>query len=167
MSPLGWEAASREVPAQGPSRGRRRAALQHPGGRAAAPAGLSSRPAAVPRPLVWASASAETPTGPSALAVAAAAAAPTGDRSRGNASLRLGCAAWEGFAGTDSELAGDRGSPGPGECEQVSVTHVPRWLLRNDFLHTPGTPAPATQGRVASGSVVLVAGSSRGGFGVR
>lgn len=74
----GGEAVSQEEPAPGSSRGRQRAALQRPGGGAAAPAGLSSRPAAVSRPLVSASASAETPAGPSALA--AAAAAPTCDR---------------------------------------------------------------------------------------
>ena len=37
-------------------------------------------------------------------------------------------------------LPGDRSSPGPGECEQVSVMHVPRWPFRDDFLQTLRSP---------------------------
>lgn len=113
--------------------------------RAAASAGQSSRPAAVPRPLVGASASKETaPASRPALATAAAS-SPTGDRSPAtrkrtrHPGLRS-VPGLRGFRGTDSELAGDRGSTRPGEYEQVSVTHVPWWLFRDDFLQTFPVP---------------------------
>ena len=132
-------AASREEPGAGPGRGRPSAALQHPGGLS----GLSSRPAAVPLPLVGASGGEEILAAPPALA--AAAAAPTRDRSP--AAGKRPPADWaaqrgrvSGPGGTIPNLQGDRGSPGPGEYEQVSVTHVTRWLFRDCFLQTLSSP---------------------------
>lgn len=132
---LQLEAASRGEPGAGAGRGRRSAALQHPGGlpgwarscRSPSAASRSERQRGAPGRSASACRRSHPRSQPSGWET------PPAD-----------CAAQRGRVSGPGEqlpnLPGDHGSPGPGECEQVSVTHVPRWPFRDDFLQTLRSP---------------------------